>query len=110
MAKKYRLELVKLKCVRKHDVFDPDEPKLIVNGVTIYGPGNVGKGETVNLNRSTLFNGSAQVQLVEVNPGKDKDLGTRTISGASDVGQGSRMKEFQSPGADYELTYEVEAA
>ncbi len=108
---KYRLELVKLHCSRKQDTVGPDEPKIIVDGRTLYGPGDLGKGETVYLTgRSALFTGSAQVDLKEVDQSQDDDLGSASISGASDAGQGDLKREFHRTNSDYELTYRVVAA
>ncbi|MDN5760858.1 MAG: hypothetical protein L0H41_00880 [Microlunatus sp.] len=110
MATKYRLELEKLKCIRKQDTVGRDEPELKVDGVTVYGPGNLGKGDSVTLNRSALFITNALVQLIEVDAGSNDDMGTVTVKGSADVGKGSRVKEFHRTHSDYELTYEVVAA
>ncbi|MFT4165444.1 MAG: hypothetical protein QM650_09400 [Microlunatus sp.] len=110
MATKYRLQLSKLKCNRKQDTVGRDDPKILVDGKTVYGPGDIGRGETVNLNRTALFTTSAQVQLVEVDAGNDDDMGTITIRGAAQVGQGDQVGEFHRTHADYELTYQVVTA
>ena len=88
-----------------------DEPKILVNGVAIYGPGDVGKGQTVNLgNRPALFTNSAQVQLVEVDAGADDDMGTVTVNGAANVHQGDRTREFHRTDANFEPTFRLIAA
>ena len=111
MASKYRLELVKLHCTRKQDTVGPDEPKIVVNGATIYGPGDIEKGGTVYLTgRSALFATSAQVQLYEVDSGPDDDMGSTTVTGSADVGRGDLKREFHRTHSDYELTYRVVAA
>jgi hypothetical protein len=111
MATRYRLELVKLHCSRKQDTFGRDEPKLVVNGTTIYGPGDIGKGGTVTLTgRSALFTTTAQVQLYEVDSGSDDDMGSITVNGATQVDRGDQTGEFHRTNADYELTYRVAAA
>lgn len=110
MATKYRLQLTKLKCIRKQDTVGRDDPKIIVDGRTVYGPGDIGKGETVSLNRTAFFNGTAQVQLVEVDAGSDDDMGTVTVRGSAQVDQGAQKAEFHRTHADYELTYSVIAA
>ncbi len=110
MATKYRLELVELHCTRKQDTVGSDEPKLLVDGVTVYGPGSVKKGGTVNLaGRSALFSKTAQVQLIEVDAGVDDDMGTFTVNGAAQVDRGDQQGEFHRTHADYELTYRVVA-
>lgn len=110
MAKKYRLQLLKLTCSRKQDTVGRDEPKLVVDGKTVYGPGDIGRGGTLTLNRTALFTTSAQVQLLEVDAGSDDDMGTVTVRGSAQVGQGVQTAEFHRTHADYSLTYEVEAA
>ena len=110
MAKKYRLQLLKLTCSRKQDTVGRDEPKLVVDGKTVYGPGDIGRGGTLTLNRTALFTTSAQVQLLEVDAGSDDDMGTVTVRGSAQVGQGVPTAEFHRTHADYSLTYEVEAA
>lgn len=107
MATKYRLELKELKCVRKQDTVGDDDPKLIVDGRTVYGPGSIKKGGKVTLNRTALFTGTAQVQLIEVDAGSDDDMGTITVRGAAQVNRGTQTGEFQRPHSDYELTYSV---
>lgn len=110
MATKYRLQLKELKCIRLQDTFSRDEPKIVVDGKTVYGPGDIGKGGKVTLNRTALFTTSAQVQLLEVDSGSDDDMGTVTVRGSAQVNQGEQTAEFHRTNADYELTYEVEAA
>ncbi len=104
MATNYRLDLVKLKCIRKQDTVGRDEPKIVVDGRTVYGPGDIGKGETITLNRTALFSGSAQVQLVEVDTGNDDDMGTITVRGSAQVDRGNQVGEFHRTHADYQLT------
>ncbi len=110
MATKYRLELTKLTCIHKQDSIGKDEPELKVDGVTVYGPGSLGRGDSVTLNRSAVFIGKAQVQLIEVDAGSNDDMGTVTVTGSADVGKGSRVKEFHRTNSDYALTYKVVAA
>lgn len=110
MATKYRLELKELKCIRKQDTVGNDEPKIVVDGRTVYGPGNISKGGKATLNRTALFTGTAQVQLIEVDAGSDDDMGTITVSGAAQVNRGTQTGEFHRTHSDYELTYTVVAA
>ena len=107
MATQYRLELKELKCIRKQDTVGNDDPKILVDGRTVYGPGSIGKGGKVVLNRTALFTSTAQVQLIEVDSGSDDDMGTITVRGASQVNQGTQTGEFHRTNADYELTYTV---
>lgn len=111
MTAKFRLELVELHCTRKQDTIGADEPKLLVDGVTVYGPGSVKKGGTINLaGRSAFLDKTAQVQLIEVDAGVDDDMGTQTVNGASSVGRGDQQLEYHRTHADYELTYQVVVA
>jgi hypothetical protein len=110
-TKRYRLELVQLHCTRKQDAIGPDDPKILVDGTTVYGPGSIGKGDKVDLSgRSALFSGKAVVQLIEVDAGADDDMGTWTVLGSAQVDRGNQQAEFHRTNADYELTYRVEAA
>ena len=108
---KYRLELVKLHCSRRQDTVGRDEPKIVVNGTTIYGPGDIGKDGTVYLTgRSALFSTTALVELLEVDSGSDDHMGSVTVNGATEVDRGDQKREFHRTHSDYELTYRVLAA
>jgi len=108
---KYRLELVELHCSHLQDTLSRDEPKILIDGTTVYGPGDIGKGQKVDLTgRSALFKGKAIVQLVEVDAGPDDDMGSWTVQGAGQVNRGNQQAEFHRTNADYELTYRVVAA
>ena len=83
-----------------------DEPQLFVNGNSEYGPGRIKKGETVSLRpRTATFNGAAQVRLVEVDPGNDKELGSISVN--DDQLNKTLTGEFHTWGSHYELTYKV---
>jgi hypothetical protein len=106
-AKRHRVQLMALTCHRKQDAIGRDEPQLFVNGVSVYGPGDIGKGETVDLRpRSAVFTSVAHMALVEVDPGADDELGIVTAS-AGQSGKGALRGEFHLPQADYEITYQV---
>lgn len=100
------LELINLHCVRQQDVTGYDEPQLFVDGNSQYGPGRLKKGQSVSLRpRTVKFNGAAKVKLVEVNPGKSKELGTSTIT--DDQKNKTLTAEFHTSGSHYELSYKV---
>jgi hypothetical protein len=106
-AGRYRLQLIALTCHRRQDTVGRDEPKLLVNGVSVYGPGDIGKGETVDLRpRSVVFTSVAHIALVEVDSGADDQLGTVTAS-RGQSGKGPQRGEYQLPNADYEITFQV---
>jgi hypothetical protein len=103
----YRLNLVSLECIRRQDTIGKDEPKVFVNGVLKFGPGNMGKGDVVDLRpRNALFTSTANIQLKEQDQHSDDDLGTVTATSA-DVDQGQLQGEYSRPNADYKITYEV---
>jgi hypothetical protein len=109
-TKQYRLQLSSLKCVRKQDTIGDDDPQLFVNGVSVYGPGSIGKGETVNLQgRTAVFTSVAHIALVEVDPGADDDLGVVTAT-AQQSGRGAQQGEYHLPHADYQINYQVVTA
>lgn len=109
-TKRYRLQLTSLTCHRKQDAIGPDDPQLFVNGVSVYGPGSIGKGETVNLQgRTAIFTSVAHIALVEVDPGADDELGVVTAT-AKQSGRGAQQGEFHLPQADYAITFQVVAA
>ncbi|MEV6349524.1 hypothetical protein [Actinoplanes sp. NPDC051851] len=106
-GKKYRVQLTSLTCHRKQDAIGHDEPQVLVNGVTVYGPGDIGKGETVDLRpRSAVFTSVAHMALVEADPGADDEFGLVTAIRAQS-GKGPQRGEFHLPGADYEITFQV---
>ena len=103
----YRLELVSLKCIRKQDTFGNDDPELWVNGVKSFGPGSLGKGDTVDLRpRTAMFTNVANINLIEADAGNDDDLGTVTAT-ASQANKGEQTGEYSLPGSDYKLVYKV---
>ena len=106
-AKRYRVQLTSLTCDRRQDTIGRDEPQLFVNGVSVYGPGDIGKGETVDLRpRSAVFTSVAHMALYEVDSGSDDALGVVTaIAGQS--GKGAQRGEFHLPNADYAITFQV---
>ncbi|MFI7542141.1 hypothetical protein [Actinoplanes sp. NPDC049599] len=106
-TKRYRVQLTSLTCNRRQDTIGRDEPQLFVNGVSVYGPGDIGKGETVDLRpRSAVFTSVAHLALVEVDAGSDDSLGVVTaIAGQS--GQGAQRGEFHLTNADYSITFQV---
>jgi len=107
MATNYRLDLISLECVRKQDTIGKDEPQLFVNGVSVYGPGSIEKGQTIDLRpRFAYFTSVGQINLKEVDSGPDDDLGTVTAT-AAQAGTGNQTGEYSLPNADYEVTYRV---
>ena len=115
MATEYRLELHHVHCDKLQDTVGPDELRVIVDGIVLFG-GNAGgrihKDVVLYLTgRSALFTDDASVQLVEVDAGSnDDDLGTTTIDGSTDVSRGVLHREFTRNHAEYRLAYEVVAA
>jgi hypothetical protein len=106
-TKRYRVQLTSLTCNRKQDTIGRDEPQLFVNGVSVYGPGDIGKGETVDLRpRSAVFTSVAHLALVEVDGGSDDSLGVVTAT-AGQTGRGAQRGEFHLPNADYAITFQV---
>jgi hypothetical protein len=104
---RHRVQLTSLTCHRKQDAIGPDEPQLFINGVSVYGPGDIGKGETVDLRpRSAVFTSVAHITLVEVDPGADDEMGIVTAT-AGQSGKGAQRGEFHLPQADYEINFQV---
>jgi hypothetical protein len=106
-AGRYRVQLISLTCHRRQDTVGRDEPKLLVNGVTVYGPGDIGKGETVDLRpRSAVFTSVAHIALTEVDAGSDDSLGVVTAT-AGQSGKGAQRGEYHLTNADYEIAFQV---
>jgi hypothetical protein len=102
-----QLHIKTLKCVKKDDVIGKDEASLQVGGVTISGPHTLGKGDDVTLNTLRAFTGSIKVTLIEVDSGKDDDLGSVTITDTQ-AGIGNLTGFFNTKtSADYHMTYDV---
>jgi hypothetical protein len=107
MATNYKLDLITLECIRKQDTIGKDEPQLFVNGVSVYGPGSIEKGQSVDLRpRFAYFTSVGQINLKEVDAGPDDDLGTVTAT-AGQAGAGNLSGEYSLPNADYKITYKV---
>lgn len=107
-ASQFKVNLLSLACIKKHDPVGPDEPQLSING-TLKFSGSMEKGAPpVDLRpRSALFTASAAIKLVEVDKGTSDDLGTITATSAQ-AGQGEVRDFFdRKTNALYELVYEV---
>ena len=98
------LELVTLECHRQHDLTGRDEPKIIVDGITVWN-GVMDKGAKADLRPTSVhFNGRAEVTLEEVSNGKPKQIGGEVT--VRENGNPASV-DFKTSGTWYELFFEV---
>jgi hypothetical protein len=105
------LTVEEIECVRKQDaLLGPDEVRIDFDGSRLAGPLSMRRNDVITVNASRSFTGSADIVLVEEDPGDNDDvLGRRTVSDA-EAGLGQREATFHElPGADYHIRYFVEA-
>jgi hypothetical protein len=98
------LELVTLECHRQHDVTGLDEPKIIVDGITVWNRA-IDKGAKADLRPTSVhFTGRAEVTLEEVSNGKSKQIG-----GQATIRENGNPPsvDFKTSGTWYELFFEV---
>lgn len=103
------LRLVSLECVRQEDFTGTDEPYLRVDGNRVWGPVNLGAGQTVDLRGVSPFAIRPRVAIDlfdEDFPDDDDHLG-RTFARHGQAGQGGQTHTFTGDGAKYHLKYEV---
>jgi hypothetical protein len=98
------LELVTLECHRQHDITGLDEPKIIVDGITVWNHA-MDKGTKKDLRPTSVqFNGRAEVTLEEVSNGKSKQIGGQVT--VRESGNPPSV-DFKTSGTWYELFFEV---
>jgi hypothetical protein len=97
------LELVTLECHRKHDITGSDEPKITVDGVTVWN-GVMSKGDKRDLHTTVRFDGHAGVTLQEVSNGKPTQIGDEVT--VRESGNPPSVN-FKTSGTWYELFIQV---
>jgi hypothetical protein len=109
------LTIVDVECVKRQDTVGPDSIHVHVGGIHLAGPLAMGKKDVVTLPPNTIrqFNGSAEIELIEVDgaPGgsDDESLGKHTVT-AAQAGSGILTGHFNRlSGADYHVRYRVTA-
>jgi hypothetical protein len=98
------LHLTKLTCERKQDVTGKDEPRIVVNGEVVWGPGKMAKGDAQPLNVPVDFGEVAEVKVEEMNGDKAKQIGAAQ---SIRVNRPGSPVDFSTCGAHYVLQYEV---
>ena len=103
-----RLKLLTLTCFDKQDLVGKDEPYLVVNGNTVWGPSSVGDGDSVDLDdvEPIPFATKISVDLYEKDPVADDHLGS-SLAWAWWEGQGPKQLDFTGRGALYAVRVEV---
>ena len=98
------LELVTLECHKQHDLTGLDEPKIIVDGITVWN-GVLDKGAKADLRPTSVhFNGRAEVTLEEATNGKSKQIGSQAT--IRENGNPTSV-DFKTSGTWYELFFQV---
>jgi hypothetical protein len=109
-AQHTEVRLVRLICQQTEDSTGADEPYLLYNGVSVFGPGVLNDGQSAELGLVRPLSGEARVDLFDEDwPDADDYLGGITIS-AWELNQGLRSQDFTQDGAHYTLLYRVTEA
>jgi hypothetical protein len=75
--------LTNIHCQNKQDSISEDEIVVHVNGAKVAGPIGVHQGDTVKLGTRVHFDGTARVQLLELDANSaPDDLGTNPVNDA----------------------------
>ncbi|MET9337076.1 hypothetical protein [Nonomuraea sp. NPDC003804] len=109
-ATTYTIELISLTCNKKQDSVGEDEPQLFINGVSKFGPGKMGKGDTEILTGTTFeFFSTATMELFDVDKGSNDDFLGSVVVSSSEAGAGIQVEKFDHlNGAEYTIVYEVD--
>ncbi|MFF8942546.1 hypothetical protein ACF1A5_09775 [Streptomyces sp. NPDC014864] len=108
-----KLRLISLFCSKTEDDTGEDEPRLIVNGVQVWGAEAPGLNDRDTADLSAVpvieFGTRARIELFDADAGgeDDDDLLGRFYVGRMQSGQGEVEYHFVEDDADYTLTYEV---
>jgi hypothetical protein len=98
------LGLVTLECRRQHDLVSRDEPRITVDGITVWN-GVMGKGAKADLRPASVhFNARAEVMLQEVGNGTPTQIGDEIT--VRENGNPASLS-FKTSGTWYELYFEV---
>jgi hypothetical protein len=106
------LVLLTLRCNDAQEA--TDEPYIVVNGVTQWGPENMKKRDTRQINRSVPFNGYARIELWEKDPSVSNLIDSHGVN-YNVVGVGGETDDIPvqfnrgsgAIAAKYTLTYRV---
>jgi hypothetical protein len=100
------LKITSVKCIRKQDVVNKDEPVLYIGGLQVW-EGKMGKGDTRTLNLTRSFSDNVLVELKEQdNNKKEKSLGRWTVSDTP-TPAGNPPLTATSSGYHYEVHFDV---
>jgi hypothetical protein len=99
------LELKTLRCIRKQDVTGKDEPRIKVDGGSVWN-GVVAKDGSVTIGVNVPFEDQASVIAEEMNNTTPKQIGAAVIVRESGNPQ---FLTFKTSGAWYEVDFEVTA-
>ena len=98
------LGLVTLECHREHDLAGQDEPRITVDGITVWN-GVMGKRTKADLRPASVhFNARAEVTLQEVGNGRHRQIGGEIT--VRENGNPASLS-FRTSGTWYELYFEV---
>jgi len=98
------LGLVTLECHRRHDLDNKDEPRITVDGITVWN-GSMGFRTRADLRPASLhFNRRAEMTLLDVSGGKPRQIGDEIT--IRENGNPASVS-FVASGTWYELYFEV---
>jgi hypothetical protein len=101
------LTIKEVECVKKQTTVGRDQIHVHVNGTHLVGPLTMGTKDVVTLSATFNFTNSANIELIEEDPGTDDNLGTVTAT-AAQAGLGTLSGTFHRlSGADYHIKYSV---
>ena len=102
------LKLTSLECIRRHDAFGSDEPRVMVNNDVAWS-GSMNKGETEVLTGGRSdeyqFGSTIDVWLTEWSDGQTVSIGSRATVDNDPTNNGKAV--FKNSGTHYELEYRV---
>jgi hypothetical protein len=102
------IKITTVKCIRKQDVINSDEPRLYIGGIQVWDA-KMEKGESLHPNVSRGFSDTVLVELKEQNNNRsEKSLGKWTVSDTP-TPVGNPPLTATSSGYHYEVYFDVAA-
>ncbi len=110
-ATTYTFTIVRLECIIKQDsIFNgSDEPRIIVDGITIFLGNNFSNGTVQGIGTSLTVGSQPSIDVWETDPSPDPDdfIGSFTVTSSTAVGQGVKSKIVGNSNGKYKVFYEV---
>ncbi|NJL09811.1 MAG: hypothetical protein HC908_05310 [Calothrix sp. SM1_7_51] len=86
------------------DTFSADDTYITIGGKKVWGEKSMTTGQSREVYERRYFNGSTRVALFDEDLGRDDQLGSFTVSGATN---GTAIARVSGSGSSYDVYYQV---